>query len=56
MPAVSLTEIKEAVLEKLKGLDIHLTYHNTFHTLDVLAQSERIAMTEGRTDPKEISC
>ncbi len=54
MPAVSLTEIKEAVLEKLKGLDIHLTYHNTFHTLDVLAQSERIAMTEGRTDPEEI--
>ena len=53
MPA-SFSEIKETVLEKLKGLDIHLTYHNVLHTLDVLSHSERIAQSEGLTDPGEL--
>lgn len=45
MPAAFL-EIKDVVLEKLKGLDDYLTYHNTSHMLDVLAQSIRIAEAE----------
>jgi predicted metal-dependent HD superfamily phosphohydrolase len=53
MPA-SFSEIKEIVLEKLGALDVHLTYHNVFHTLDVLSQSERIAQSEGLTNDSDL--
>jgi uncharacterized protein len=54
MAAISFSEIKEVLLERLKRLDQHLTYHNIFHTMDVLVQAERIAIAEGRKNPDEI--
>lgn len=46
--------IRTHVCEKLKGLSEHLTYHNIDHTLDVLRQSERIALDEGIQDAYRI--
>jgi uncharacterized protein len=54
MHAGSFLKIKEFVLDKLKELDPHLTYHNIAHTLDVLAQSERIAASEKITNEEEL--
>jgi uncharacterized protein len=54
MPANLFTNIKVTVCNKLKGLDPNLTYHNLLHTLDVLNQSERIAVKEGVSDKEEI--
>jgi len=34
------------------GLDPRLTYHSTAHTGDVIQQAERIAASEGITDPR----
>ena len=54
MLANLFTNIKVTVCDKLKGLDPNLTYHNLLHTLDVLNQSERIAVKEGITDTEEM--
>ncbi|MBS1573884.1 MAG: HD domain-containing protein [Bacteroidetes bacterium] len=53
MPA-AFSEIKDAVLDRLKGLDDHLTYHNVNHTLDVLAQSIRIAGAEKLNSDEDV--
>jgi HD superfamily phosphodiesterase len=47
-------EIKADVLLRLKELNGHLSYHNPEHTLDVVKQSERIALEEGVDDPREL--
>ncbi len=39
--------IKEIVLTELDGLNPQLTYHSKGHTIDVIEQSERIALAEG---------
>jgi len=54
MPADLFTNIKVAVCDRLKNLNPHLTYHNLFHTLDVLDQAERIAIKEGITSSEDI--
>jgi len=54
MPADLFINIKVAVCDRLKNLNPHLTYHNLFHTLDVLDQAERIAIKEGITSPEEL--
>jgi len=54
MPAELFTNIKVALCDRLKNLDPHLTYHNLAHTLDVLDQSERIAVREGISSPEEV--
>lgn len=46
--------IKLRVCTKLKGLAPNLAYHSIGHTLDVLAQSERIALEEGLTDERKL--
>lgn len=46
--------IRLSVCEKLKDLDVHLTYHNLEHTLDVMQQCGRLAAEEGATDPHAI--
>lgn len=46
--------IRTFIIEKLKDLDDHLTYHNLAHTLDVVKQCERIARKEGITDAHKI--
>jgi HD superfamily phosphodiesterase len=51
---VLFDEMKADVVLLLQGLDPHLTYHNIEHTLDVIAQSERIADREGITDEREL--
>jgi uncharacterized protein len=45
---------KTKILEKLKGLDPRLTYHNVEHTLDVLNQCLRIADEEGVFNQREL--
>lgn len=51
-------KIKDAILyirEKLKAeLPVELSYHNLWHTLDVVAQSRRIALSEGIHDEDEL--
>lgn len=54
MYASSFLKIKEFVIKKLEGLDTRLTYHNIAHTLDVLAQSERIAASEKIMNDEEL--
>jgi len=49
-----LDSIKTLVIEKLKMLSPHLTYHNLAHTLDVTEQSERIARSEGINDEHQL--
>jgi uncharacterized protein len=46
--------IKEKVLIRLEALSPDLTYHNLQHTLDVLEQSQRIAIAEGIQDTRQI--
>lgn len=53
---MALTDIElitKHVLTKMQGLAPTLTYHSIEHTLDVVAQSARIAADEG-VNPKEI--
>lgn len=46
-------QLKSTILELLRtDLDQRLTYHCLAHTEDVLEQAQRIALTEGITDPK----
>lgn len=45
---------KTKILDKLKGLDPRLTYHNIEHTLDVLNQALRIASEEGIFNQREL--
>ena len=47
-------KIKKNVLAKLNDLSPDLTYHSLAHTLDVLQQCERIALSEGVTDPEQL--
>lgn len=47
-------KIKRMVLTKLRDLSPDLTYHSMDHTLDVLRQSERIAIEEGITDEEQL--
>ena len=47
-------KIKKNVLAKLNNLSPDLTYHSLEHTLDVLQQCERIALSEGVTDPEQL--
>lgn len=49
-----LQKIKGRVLHLLEGLKPNLTYHTIGHTLDVLAQCDRIAAAEGVTHPREL--
>jgi uncharacterized protein len=46
--------LQEFVLTQLDGLSPHLTYHSKQHTIDVLAQSLRIAESEGIDDPYQL--
>lgn len=46
--------IKLSVCNRLSRLDVHLTYHNLAHTLDVIQQSERIAKEEGLHDDYQL--
>lgn len=46
--------IKKIVLADLGELNPHLTYHSKEHTIDVLEQSQRIAMAEGISDPAQL--
>ena len=49
------SRIQTAIISILSGqLDKRLTYHNTSHTLDVVNQSERIALAEGITSKKDL--
>ena len=44
------------IREKLKAeLPVELSYHNLWHTLDVVAQSRRIALSEGIHDERRIT-
>jgi hypothetical protein len=54
MPITSFDTIKQNLLDKLKDLDLRLSYHNITHTLDVLRQAERIAGEESVTDPRQL--
>src|SRR5688572_7871887 len=54
MPIKSFEIIKENLIDKLKDLDPRLSYHNVQHTLDVVSQAERIAVTENITDEREL--
>ncbi len=45
--------LKEIAFAELDALNPHLTYHSKEHTVDVIKQSVRIAMSEGVTE-KEI--
>lgn len=54
MPVISFADIKARALDRLQQLDVHYTYHNVAHTLDVLAQSERIAQREKITDEQDL--
>ncbi len=54
MYSVSFDLLKEFVYKKLEGLDPDLTYHDKNHTIDVLAQCERIAKAEGVEDEKDL--
>jgi predicted metal-dependent HD superfamily phosphohydrolase len=48
-------DLRSSVLTLLdKELDKKLSYHNLSHTMDVMAQVERIAMGEGISDPHDI--
>jgi uncharacterized protein len=47
-------KIKRGVLHQLDNLQPSLTYHTPGHTLDVLAQCERIAAAEGVTGAKDL--
>lgn len=51
---VLFEEIKTDALQLLDGLSPYLTYHNTDHTVDVVLQSERIALEEGVFSAREI--
>jgi len=45
--------LKADIFQQLNhGLDPRLTYHSTVHTSDVMQQAERIAASEGITDPR----
>lgn len=47
--------LKSTILELLRtGLDPRLTYHCLAHTEDVLEQAERIALSEGIADHKQL--
>jgi uncharacterized protein len=46
--------VKEIVLAELDRLSPHLTYHSKGHTIDVLEQSIRIALSEGIADESEL--
>lgn len=46
--------IKLQVTQLLQALNPDLTYHNQDHTLDVVAQAERIALDEGIDDPQQL--
>src|SRR5688500_9869095 len=54
MSNTSFETIKVGVLQKLKGLDVHLVYHNIDHTLDVLKHAERIASEENIIDEHQL--
>ncbi|MEO6330107.1 MAG: HD domain-containing protein [Ginsengibacter sp.] len=54
MPENSFEKIKTNLLDKLKGLSPYLTYHSIEHTLDLLEQSERIALEEGITSERDL--
>src|ERR1043165_5962010 len=54
MPVISFDEIKATAVARLQQLDIHYTYHNVEHTLDVLAQVERIAKCEKVTGDEDL--
>jgi uncharacterized protein len=46
--------VKTGVLAMLDELSPHLTYHSRAHTIDVVEQSARIAVSENITDKKEL--
>ncbi|HSC54821.1 MAG TPA: HD domain-containing protein [Phnomibacter sp.] len=47
MPEACFDSIRKRVLKKLEALSPSLTYHSVDHTLDVVAQAERIATESG---------
>jgi uncharacterized protein len=51
---VLFEEIKSEVVLLLDALNPYLTYHNLDHTLDVVKQSERIAVQEGVVNAREL--
>src|SRR5689334_12925657 len=54
MSLVSFADIKTTALARLQHLDVHYTYHNVAHTLDVLEQAERIAQSENITGEEDL--
>ena len=54
MPELAFEKIRTNVVDKLKKLDPHLTYHSIDHTLDVVNQAQRIAAEEGITDERDL--
>lgn len=54
MQVKSFTQIKDKLLNKLKDLDPRLSYHNIDHTLDVLIEAQRIAISEKITNKREL--
>ena len=55
MASIPFMPIQQHVISKLKNnLPPQLTYHCLAHTLDVLAQAQKIATAEGITDPNEL--
>jgi uncharacterized protein len=56
---VTMTErdfisLQNKMLAELDGLSTQLTYHSKAHTMDVIAQSERIAKAEGITAAQDL--
>lgn len=54
MPVKSFAQIKNLLIDKLKDLDSRLSYHNINHTLDVLKEAQRIAISENITNKREL--
>jgi len=54
MSVLSFPGIKAVALDRLQHLDVHYTYHNIPHTLDVLTQCERIAQCEKITGEEDL--
>jgi predicted metal-dependent HD superfamily phosphohydrolase len=54
MSVIPFADIKSRAIERLQQLDVHFTYHNIPHTLDVLTQAERIAQCEKITGEEDL--
>jgi hypothetical protein len=54
MSEKAFEKIQTNLLAKLNGLNPNLTYHSVNHTLDVIEQSNRIAMEEGISSDRDL--